>query len=100
MTRNTEFRLQDSTGQSVQKVLSMTINRAPTPLAILTNSFDPGSINQFYAEALSGTGGTTPYTWGLKAGSPPSQAASRSVIMASSAGRRLCQYHSYVYTDR
>ena len=71
VTRNTEFRLQDSTGQSVQKVLSMTINRAPTPLAILTNSLDPGSINQFYAEALSGTGGTTPYTWGLKAGSPP-----------------------------
>ena len=30
-----------------------------------------GSINQLYAVALSPTGGTTPYTWGLKAGSPP-----------------------------
>ena len=40
-------------------------------MAILTTSLEPGTINQFYATALSGTGGTTPYTWGLKAGSPP-----------------------------
>jgi putative Ig domain-containing protein len=66
-----EFKLQDSTGNSVQKVLSITINVAPTPLAILTNSLPSGSINQPYAVALSPTGGTTPYTWGLKAGSPP-----------------------------
>ena len=68
----TEFKLQDSKGQSVQKVLSITVNVAPTPLTILTSSPLPGgSINQAYAIALSGTGGTTPYTWGLKAGSPP-----------------------------
>jgi hypothetical protein len=68
----TEFKLQDSKGQSVQKVLSITVNVAPTPLTILSSSPLPGgSINQLYAIALSGTGGTTPYTWGLKAGSPP-----------------------------
>ncbi len=71
-TKSPEFKLQDSKGNSVQKVLSITVNVAPTPLAILTNSPLPsGSINQFYATALSGTGGTTPYTWGLKAGLPP-----------------------------
>ncbi|MEP6957207.1 MAG: putative Ig domain-containing protein [Nitrospirota bacterium] len=68
----TEFKLQDSKGQSVQKVLSITVNVAPTPLTILSSSPLPGgSINQLYAIALSGTGGTTPYTWDLKAGSPP-----------------------------
>lgn len=72
VTRNTEFRLQDSTGQSVQKILSIRVNIAPTPLAILTNSLPNGSINQLYiGVALSPTGGTTPYTWGLKAGTPP-----------------------------
>jgi Putative Ig domain len=70
-TRLTEFKLQDSKGQSVQKVLSITVNIAPTPLTILTNSLPSGSINQPYAVALSPTGGTTPYTWGLKAGSSP-----------------------------
>ena len=70
VTRNTQFRLQDSTGQSVQKTLSITVNIAPTPLAILTNSLPNGSINQLYAFSLSPTGGTTPYAWGLKAGTP------------------------------
>ena len=70
-TRLTEFKLQDSKGQAVRKVLSMTVNRAPTPLAILDNSLPSGSINQPYAVALSPTGGITPYTWDLKAGTPP-----------------------------
>ena len=70
-TRLTEFKLQDSKGESVQKILSITVNIAPTPLTILTNSLPSGSINQPYAVALSPTGGTTPYTWGLKAGSSP-----------------------------
>ena len=70
-TRLTEFKLQDSKGESVQKILSITVNIAQTPLTILTNSLPSGSINQPYAVALSPTGGTTPYTWGLKAGSSP-----------------------------
>ena len=69
--RNTEFKLTDSKGESVQKVLSITINAAPTPLAILTPSLPPGDINRPYAFALSPTGGTSPYTWGLEAGTPP-----------------------------
>ena len=70
-TRLIEFKLKDSKGESVQKVLAMTVNAAPTPLAILTNSLPSGSINQLYAVALSPTGGISPYTWNLKNGSPP-----------------------------
>jgi hypothetical protein len=68
----TNFRLQDSTGAFVEKVLSITVNASSSPLTILSSSpLPPGSINQPYAIALSGSGGTTPYTWSLKAGSPP-----------------------------
>jgi len=70
--RLTEFKLSDSKGEFVQKVLSLTVNPAPTPLAILTPSPLPaGDINRLYAFALSPTGGTSPYTWGLKAGTTP-----------------------------
>ena len=70
-TRNTEFSLQDSKGESVQKVLPITVNPFPTPLAIRTNSLPPGIVTHVYAVALSGTGGTTPYTWGISNGSLP-----------------------------
>ncbi len=68
---NTEFKLVDSKGASVQKVLPITVNLAPVPLAIVTSSLQNGSINQLYAFALSPNGGTSPYTWALKAGSLP-----------------------------
>jgi hypothetical protein len=57
--------------QTVTKTLSITINVAPIPLQIVTNSPLPsGTINVVYFTALTGNGGTTPYTWGLKSGSP------------------------------
>ena len=70
-TKNTEFRLQDSKGESVEKVLPITVNPFPIPLAILTNSLPSGVVSRDYAVALSGTGGTTPYTWGISNGSLP-----------------------------
>ena len=69
-TTPTESKLQDSKGESVQKVLSLTVNLSPTALAIRTSSLRTGKINEPYADALGGTGGTTPYRWGLKTGSP------------------------------
>jgi hypothetical protein len=69
-TTQTVFKLQDSKGDSIQKTLSITVNISPTTLAVLTTSLDTGTINQPYADALGGTGGTTPYRWGLKASSP------------------------------
>ena len=70
-TTNNEFTLQDSTGLSIKKSLSITVNNAPTPLEIRTNSLPPGVVTQNYAVALSGTGGTTPYTWAIITGALP-----------------------------
>jgi len=70
-TKNTEFRLRDSKGGSVEKILPITVNNAPTPLAILDNSLPSGIVTRDYAFALRGTGGTTPYTWGISNGSLP-----------------------------
>jgi hypothetical protein len=43
----------------------------PGPLTIVTHSPLPsGTVNQPYATALGGSGGTTPYTWSLANGSP------------------------------
>jgi len=72
-TQSPKFHVQDSSNpiQVNEKTLDITVNVAPTPLQILTGSPLPsGTINQSYFAALNGTGGTTPYTWGLKAGSP------------------------------
>lgn len=101
-TRLTEFKLQDSKGQSVQKVLSITINIAPTPLTILTNSLPSGSINQLYAVALSPTGGTTPYTWGLKAGSsslPSGLTLSNNGIISGTPTVTKTATHTFTLTD-
>ncbi|ULA62414.1 MAG: hypothetical protein LZF86_20011 [Nitrospira sp.] len=68
---NTEFKLVDSKGVSVLKVLPIRVNLAPVPLTIVTSSLPSGSINQIYGVALGPNGGTTPYTWGLKTGTTP-----------------------------
>jgi Putative Ig domain len=71
-TTSTQFRLQDSTGQSVQKSLPITITLAPGPLRILTPSLPPGTLNQPYVgTALSVTGGRSPYTWNIASGALP-----------------------------
>lgn len=72
VTRNTEFRLQDSDGQSVQKALPITITLTPGPLRILTQSLPSGVLNQSYVgAALSATGGRSPYTWDIVSGALP-----------------------------
>lgn len=71
-TTSTQFRLQDSTGQSVQKSLPITITLAPGPLTILTPSLPSGTLNQPYVgAALSATGGRSPYTWDIVSGALP-----------------------------
>jgi hypothetical protein len=60
--------------QTTTKTLSITVNVAPTPLQITSTSpLTAGTINAPYFAALTGNGGTTPYTWAVKAGSslPP-----------------------------
>ena len=71
-TTSTQFRLQDSEGQSVQKSLPITITLTPGPLTILTPSLPSGTLNQSYVgAALSATGGRSPYTWDIVSGALP-----------------------------
>ena len=71
-TTSTQFRLQDSEGQSVQKSLPIAITLTPGPLRILTPSLPPGTLNQPYVgTALSVTGGRSPYTWDIVSGALP-----------------------------
>ncbi len=53
------------------------VSNAPAPdpgpglLAIATSALPTGTVNQPYAAVVGGSGGVTPYTWSLAAGSPP-----------------------------
>jgi len=51
--------------------MSITINAATTPLAILTSSLSSGTSGSAYSQTLQATGGTTPYTWSITSGSLP-----------------------------
>src|SRR5205085_230564 len=59
----------DSASGSTTKALSLTIN--PPPLSISTSSLPAGTVGAAYSQALTATGGSTPYTWSISAGSLP-----------------------------
>ena len=48
-----------------------TVLSAQSPLTIVNNSFPTGAVGQNYAQALTATGGTTPYTWAATGQIPP-----------------------------
>ena len=48
-----------------------TINPAVTPVTITTSSLPNGTVGTAYSATLSASGGTTPYTWSISAGSLP-----------------------------
>src|ERR1035438_9502677 len=49
---------------------------AQTALTILNTTFPPGAVGQQYAQALTATGGTQPYTWSATGQTPPGLAVS------------------------
>ncbi len=60
------------TPQTAINTFSVTINPAPVPLSILTTSPLPaGTQGQAYSTQLQATGGTSPYTWTISAGTLP-----------------------------
>ena len=63
------FKVTDSTSATATKVLSITINS--TTLSITTSSLPNGTIGVAYSQTLAATGGTTPYTWSIAAGTLP-----------------------------
>ncbi len=55
---------------SKTKTAAVTVTAA-APLTITTSSLPDGSVGSSYAASLSATGGSTPYTWSLTAGTLP-----------------------------
>src|ERR1019366_1002244 len=55
----------------VSATLLATALSAQNPLTIVNSSFPPGAVGQQYAQALSATGGTQPYTWSAAGQIPP-----------------------------
>lgn len=51
--------------QTASKQLTITINPAPTPVVITTNSLPDGRVNRAYSATLQGSGGNLPYTWSV-----------------------------------
>jgi hypothetical protein len=51
--------------------LSITVNVTLTQLTVVTTSLPPGTQNTTYNAMLAATGGLTPYTWSVTAGSLP-----------------------------
>jgi Putative Ig domain len=63
------FQVTDSANKTANKSLSITINPSPS---IATVSLTNGAVGVAYAQTLSVTGGTSPYTWSIASGSLPS----------------------------
>jgi hypothetical protein len=61
----------DSLAQTKSAELTITIN-SPPPVSILTSSLADGTSGVSYSATLSASGGITPYSWGITAGSLPS----------------------------
>jgi hypothetical protein len=60
------------TPQTNTQAFSLTINTAPVPLSIVTNSPLPnGTQGVAYSTQLQAAGGTAPYTWSIAAGTLP-----------------------------
>src|SRR5437773_2114334 len=60
------------TPATATKAFSLTINATPSALTITTGSPLPkGTVGAAYSQALTASGGTSPYTWSVSAGTPP-----------------------------
>ncbi|HUZ47004.1 MAG TPA: putative Ig domain-containing protein [Terriglobia bacterium] len=68
-TSNFTAQVSDANAQTATKALSITVN--PPALSITTSALADGTENLPYSATLAATGGTTPYTWSIVAGSLP-----------------------------
>jgi hypothetical protein len=59
------------TAQTATKSLTITVAPATTVVSIMTISLQNGQQGNAYSVDLSASGGTTPYTWSISAGSLP-----------------------------
>jgi hypothetical protein len=61
----------ESVPQTATKQFSFTVAATASTLAISTTTVPAGKVKTAYSTTLAATGGTTPYTWSLAAGSLP-----------------------------
>jgi len=60
-----------STPQTASQALSITVTATVTPLSITTSSIASAQQGTAYSATLAASGGTTPYSWSIKAGTLP-----------------------------
>ncbi len=77
-TSNFTVQVTDANSVTASKPLSLTV---VAPLTVTTSSLPNGTQNSAYSTTLAATGGTTPYTWSISAGTLPAGLA-----LASSTG--------------
>ena len=68
-TSNFTVKVVDKNGSSANQALSMKI--AAAPLTIMTVSLPSAQVGVPYSQTLQASGGTTPYSWSISAGSLP-----------------------------
>jgi len=64
------IKVKDATSRTYTEYGSLTINTLPA-LGITTTSLPPGTLNNYYSEQLTATGGYGTYAWSIVAGSLP-----------------------------
>ena len=69
-TDNITFTNTSSGTGNATRPVSLTVNAAAAP-TISTVSLPAGAVNTAYSQTLAATGGTTPYSWSVSAGTPP-----------------------------
>jgi len=55
-----------------QAIAMVSVTPTVSPLAVTTSTLAPATVDSTYNTALSGTGGTPPYTWSIRSGVLPS----------------------------
>ena len=70
-TVNVDLSLTGQWAKLTGKTVSVALKGSPGGLNITTVSLPNGNIGKAYSQALSATGGTTPYTWAIASGTLP-----------------------------
>ena len=65
------FQVIDSSSTPQTKSITLTLAIAPTAIAITSSTLSAGTKGSSYSSLLQASGGTTPYTWSISAGSLP-----------------------------
>jgi subtilisin family serine protease len=70
-TGTTNFTVQVTDANSVTATQPLSITVVAPPLTVTTHSLPNGTQNSAYSTTLAATGGTTPYSWSISAGTLP-----------------------------